>query len=58
MGAALQGAGWGLQFLALVVTGYALLIGLIHGSMRAELVLLGVGIGLFLFGRWLQRKDG
>jgi hypothetical protein len=53
----LQGAGWGLQLLALVVTGYALLVGLIHGSMRTELVLLGVGIGLFLLGRWLQGKN-
>lgn len=46
--------GWGLQLLALVVVGSALLIGLVYGSMSAELTMLAVGGALFLAGRWLQ----
>ena len=50
--------GWGLQLLALVVVGSALLIGLVYGSMGAELTMLGVGGALFLVGRWLQKEQG
>ncbi len=45
--------GWLLQFLALIVVGSALLIGLAYGSMSTELTLLAVGGGLFLIGRKL-----
>lgn len=50
--------GWGLQFLALIVVGIALLIGLAYESMSAELTMLAVGGGVFLLGRWLQQRDG
>ena len=50
--------GWVLQVLALVVVGTALLIGLVYGSMGAELTMLGVGGALFLVGRWLQKEQG
>ena len=50
--------GWGLQFLALIVVGSALLIGLAYESMSAELTMLVVGGGIFLLGRWLQQRDG
>lgn len=50
--------GWGLQFLALIVVGSALLIGLAYESMSAELTMLAVGGGVFLLGRWLQQRDG
>ena len=50
--------GWSLQLLALVVVGSALLVGLAHGSMSAELSMLAVGGALFLFGRWLQQREG
>lgn len=48
--------GWMLQFVALVVVGSALLVGLAYGAVRAELVLLAVGGLVFLAGRWLQRR--
>lgn len=50
--------GWGLQLLALVVVGCALLIGLAYGSMSAELTMLAIGGALFLLGRWLQQREG
>lgn len=50
--------GWGLQILALVVVGSALLIGLVYGSMQAELTMLAVGGALFLVGRYLQKEQG
>lgn len=50
--------GWGLQLLALVVVGSALLIGLAYESMSAELTMLAVGGGLFLAGRYLQKGQG
>ena len=46
--------GWGLQLLALVVVGSALLMGLVYDSMGAELTMLAAGGVLFLAGRWLQ----
>lgn len=48
--------GWTLQFAALVMVGTALLIGLLQGALRAEIVLLAAGGGLFLLGRWLARR--
>ena len=50
--------GWGLQLLALVVVGSALLIGLVYASMRAELSMLAIGGALFFLGRWLQQREG
>ena len=50
--------GWGLQFLALVVVGCALFLGLAYESMAAELSLLGLGILLFMLGKRLQDPDG
>ena len=50
--------GWGLQFLALVVVGCALFLGLAHESMAAELSLLGLGILLFMLGKRIQDSEG
>jgi len=50
--------GWGLQFLALVVVGCALFLGLAYESMAAELILLGLGILLFMLGKRVQDPDG
>jgi hypothetical protein len=49
--------GWSLQFLALIIVGSALLIGLVYGSMSGELTLLAVGGAVFLIGRWLQQRE-
>ena len=49
--------GWTLQFLALVIVGAALLVGLAYDALRAEVAMLAVGGGLFLLGRRLQRSD-
>ncbi len=51
----LRSLGWTLQFIGLVVVGSALLMGLLEGALRAEVVMLAVGGGLFLLGRWLQQ---
>ncbi len=53
----MKGLGWSLQLAALVIVGSALLIGLAYESMSAELGMLAVGGGLFLFGRWLQQRQ-
>ena len=58
MASRVESFGWTLQLLALVVVGSALLIGLVYGSMRAELTMLALGGALFLVGRWLQQKEG
>lgn len=47
---------WTLQFLALVVVGSALLVGLAYNAIRAELALLAVGGAMFLLGRWLGQR--
>jgi hypothetical protein len=52
----LQSLGWTLQFLALVVVGSALLVGLAYDALRTEVGMLAVGGGLFLLGRWLQGR--
>jgi hypothetical protein len=44
-----------LQFLGLVVTGIALLVGIGGGDARRELLLLGVGAAIFFGGRLLDR---
>lgn len=54
----MENAGWGLQLLALVIVGSALLIGFAYDSMDAELTMLAIGGALFLGGRWLQRRQG
>ena len=54
----MEGLGWSLQLLALVVVGSALLIGLAYKSMAAELTMLALGGALFILGRWLQRREG
>lgn len=54
MSTELGNLGWGLQLVALVVVGSALLIGLAYESMVAELTMLAVGGVLFLAGRRLQ----
>ena len=47
-----------LQFLGLVVTGFGFFAGVIGENVRGELVLLGVGAGIFFGGRWLQTRGG
>ncbi len=46
---------WTLQFLALVIVGAALLIGLAYDALRVEVTMLAVGGGMFLLGRWLEK---
>jgi hypothetical protein len=43
-----------MQVTALVLVGSALFVGLLYDALRAELVMLAVGGGLFLLGRRLQ----
>lgn len=52
-----QTLAWLLQFFALVVVGSALLVGLVYDQIRTELVMMAVGGGLFLLGRWLQTQS-
>ena len=47
--------GWMLQLAGLVVVGSALLVGLVHDALRAEVAMLAVGGGLFLLGRRLEK---
>lgn len=49
---------WVLQFLALVLVGGGLLIGLVYNQVRVELAICAVGGALFLLGRWLQGRHG
>ncbi|MDH3403327.1 MAG: hypothetical protein OES32_08630 [Acidobacteriota bacterium] len=49
--------GFTLQFLALIVVGTALLVGLVYEALRAELTMLAVGGGIFLLGRRLRGSD-
>jgi hypothetical protein len=51
-------AGWVLQLLALALVGSSLLIGLVYNEVRAELAVCAVGAVMFLFGRWLQNRQG
>jgi hypothetical protein len=43
------------QFLGLVVAGAALFVGLFGHNVRRELLLLGIGAGIFFTGWALQR---
>ncbi|MDH3745215.1 MAG: hypothetical protein OES47_08955 [Acidobacteriota bacterium] len=52
----MRNLGWWLQFLALVLVGAALLVGLVYESLRTEVMMLAVGGGLFLIGRQLQAR--
>lgn len=51
----LQSIGWTLQFLALVLVGSALLVGLAYDAIRAEVAMMGIGGAIFLLGRWMER---
>jgi len=42
------------QFLGLVVAGSALFVGLLGHNVRRELLLLGIGAGVFFAGRALE----
>ena len=44
-----------IQFLGLVVAGAALFVGVLGHDVRRELVLLGIGAGIFFAGQALQR---
>ena len=44
------------QFLGLVVAGAALFVGLLGHNTRRELLLLGIGAGIFFAGRALQGR--
>ena len=44
------------QFLGLVVAGAALFVGLLGHNVRRELLLLGIGAGIFFAGRALQGR--
>lgn len=45
-----------LQFLGLLVTGFAFFDGVLGGNVRREILLLGVGAVLFFAGRSLQGR--
>lgn len=51
----MRGLGWLLQLAALVIVGTALLVGLVYGEVRTEVMMLAVGGGIFLVGRTLVR---
>lgn len=53
----LRSLGWTLQFLALVIVGSALLVGLVYDAIRTEVAMLGSGGAMFLVGRWLEDRD-
>ena len=44
-----------LQLAGLVVTAAGLWEGVLGGNVRGELLLLGIGAGVFFLGRYLQR---
>jgi len=46
--------GWVLQLVALVIVGTALMVGLVYGEVRTEVMMLAVGGALFLVGRKLN----
>jgi len=43
------------QFLGLVVAGAAFFVGVLGHDVRRELVLLGIGAGIFFAGQAMQR---
>ena len=46
-----------LQVAGLVVSGAGLWNGLLGGDVRGELLLLGLGAGVFFLGRYLQGRS-
>lgn len=54
----LASLGWTLQLLGLVIVGSSLLLGLAYDAIRLEIAVAAFGGVLFLFGRWLQSRDG
>lgn len=56
-GGMLESLGWTLQFLALVIVGTALLVGLVYEALHLEVGLLGLGGVMFLTGRWLRGRE-
>jgi hypothetical protein len=44
-----------IQFLGLIVAGSALFVGVLGHDVRRELLLLGIGAGVFFLGRGLQK---
>jgi len=52
----LESFSWTLQFLALVIVGSALLVGLVYDALRLEVGLLAFGGVMFLTGRWLHGR--
>ena len=53
----MQTLGWWLQFLALIIVGSALLVGLVYNELRTEVALLGIGGAVFLLGRWMRERE-
>jgi len=49
-----QSLAWTLQFLALVLVGSALFVGLVYDQLRIEVLLLAIGGGMFLLGRRIE----
>jgi hypothetical protein len=45
------------QFIGLVVAGAALFVGVLGHEVRRELLLLGIGAGIFSAGYALQRRS-
>jgi hypothetical protein len=44
-----------IQFLGLIVAGAAFFVGVLGHNVRRELLLLGIGAGIFFAGRALQK---
>lgn len=52
----LANLGWTLQVVALILVAISLPVGLIYNEIRTEVMMMAIGGGLFLVGRWLQRR--
>lgn len=50
----MRNLGWILQLFALVLVGTALLVGLVYGQVRTEVMMLAAGGAIFLIGRKLN----
>ncbi len=46
----------GIQFLGMVVTGVGLIFGIARNDERMEFTYLGIGIGIFIVGYFLDRR--
>ncbi len=51
----MRGLARGVQFLGLVVAGAAFFVGVFQQDARRELLILGIGAGIFFAGYGLQR---